>query len=88
MIDCTELYKVINKDKECLRISLSAMPDINDPKTMVGYRTFEDNDMHYLELTPKQVKQFFKPNRTLLVDIVITRVQKDKVFSIKNRNQF
>ena len=87
MIDCTELYKVIDKDNECLRISLSAMPDINDEKTMVGYRTFEDDDMHYLELTPRQVKQFFVPNRTLLVDIVLTREQKDAVFTINKRSK-
>lgn len=83
MINCTELYKVINEEGEYLRISLSAMPDYNDEKTMVGYRTFEDGDMDYLELGPKELKQFFVPNRTLFVDITLTRLQKKELFTLK-----
>ncbi len=83
MINCTELYKIVDKDNEALRISFSAMPDYNDPKTMVGYRTFEDGDMGYLELHPKELKKFFIPNRTLFVDIKLTREQKKELFTIR-----
>jgi pimeloyl-ACP methyl ester carboxylesterase len=83
MINCTELYKLIDEDGESLRISLSAMPDINDDKNMVGYRTFEDNDIGCIELGPKEIKQYFKPNRTLFVDIKLTREQKKELFTIR-----
>ena len=82
MINCTELFKIIDKEGEFLRISFSAMPDINDEKTMVGYRTFGDEDMGYLELGPKELKKFFVPNRTLFVDITLTREQKKELFTI------
>lgn len=85
-INCTELYKVIDKPGEFLRISLSALPDINDEKNIVGYRTFEEDDMGYLQLDPKQIKEFFKPNRTLFIDIALTREQKDELFTLNKVN--
>lgn len=87
MINCTELYRIIDKPNEHLRISLSAMPDIHDDKNMVGYRTFEDGDIDYLELSPDQLKQYFIPNRTLFVDIKLTREQKDKLFRISRLDE-
>lgn len=88
MINCTELYNIINEEGEFLRVSLSAMPDFNEEKNMVGYRTFEDDDMDYLELGPKDLKQFFVPNRTLYVDITLTREQKKGLFTIKKVDEF
>ena len=87
MINCTELYRIIDKPNEHLRISLSAMPDIHDDRNMVGYRTFEDGDIDYLELSPDQLKQYFVPNRTLFVDIKLTREQKDKLFRISRLDE-
>jgi hypothetical protein len=82
MIDCTELYRVIDEEGEYLRISFSALPDINDEKTMVGYRTFEEKDIHHIELSPLQLKRYFVPNRTLFIDIVLTREQKKELFTL------
>lgn len=83
MINCTELYRIVDQEGEQLRISLSAMPDINDEKNVVGYRTFEDGDMHYLELNAAEIKKFFMPNRTLFVDITLTREQKKGLFTLQ-----
>lgn len=88
MIDCTELYDLIDQDGECLRISLSAMPDFSDEKTKVGYRTFGNDDIDYIELSPSELKKFFQPNRTLLVDITLTREQKDDIFSINRLDEY
>lgn len=87
LINCTELYRIIDKPNEQLRISLSAMPDIHDDKNMVGYRTFEDGDIDYLELNPNQLKQYFVPNRTLFIDIKLTREQKDRLLRISRLDE-
>ncbi len=82
MINCTRLMKLINKPNESLRISISALPDVNDENTLAGYCTFDCNDIGYVELKPADLKKFFVPNRTMLVDIVLKRIQKQKIFSI------
>lgn len=84
MINCTALYKIIKKEKEALRISLSAMPDLNDENTLVGYRSFGNNDIGQVDLKPAVISEFFTPNRTLFVDITLTREQKDELFWIRN----
>ncbi len=82
MMNCTELFRIIDEKGESLKISLSAMPDINDEKNMVGYRTFEDEDIDSLSLGPSELSEYFKPNRTLFVDITLTREQKDQLFTL------
>ncbi len=84
MINCTALYKIIKKEKEALRISLSAMPDLNDENTLVGYRSFGNKDIGQVDLKPAAIPEFFTPNRTLFVDITLTREQKDELFWIRN----
>lgn len=86
MINCTELFKVIDQEGEFLRISLSAMPNLHDEKTMVGYRTFENDDIDYLELDRHQIKEFFEANRTLFIEIILTREQKKELFTIDKAN--
>lgn len=88
MINCTELFKIINEADESLRISFSAMPDINDERTLVGYRTFESEDVGSLVLGPKGLKEFFVPNRTLFVDITLTREQKRELFTIRSASEY
>ncbi len=84
MINCTKLSKIIDKPNESLRISLSAMPNVNDEKTLAGYCTFDCNDIGYVELKLADLKKFFVPNRTMLVDIVLKRIQNPELFSIKS----
>lgn len=86
MINCTALYKIIKKQEEALRISLSAMPDLNDEDTLVGYRSFGNTDIGQVDLEPADIPEFFAPNRTLFVDITLTRQQKDELFWIRNVN--
>ncbi len=84
MIDCSALYRVLHKQAKTLNISLSAMPDLNDSRNLVGYRSFENDDIGQLALSMKQAQTFFEANRTLFVDIRLCREQKDELFWIKN----
>ncbi|MEZ5489659.1 MAG: alpha/beta hydrolase [Gammaproteobacteria bacterium] len=85
LINTDRLNEVLNKHNKNLCISLSAMPDLGDDNNLVGYRTFGDQDIGEMVLTPAQVREFFQPNRTLFVDITLTREQKDELFWIRNR---
>ncbi len=49
----------------------------------MGYRSFGTRDIGQLSLDADAAEQFFQSNRTLLVDIVLTREQKDALFWIK-----
>lgn len=83
MIDCTELHRILDEEGEALKISLSAMPDLNDEKNLVGYRSFENDDIGCLALGPERIRQFFSANRSLLIDIMLTREQKDELFTLQ-----
>ena len=83
MINCTVLERLVNKYKKPIRISLSALPDYNDKKNVVGYQTFENNDIGYLAIAPEDTQKYFKANRTLLVEITLSRKQKSALFTLK-----
>lgn len=83
MIDCSALYRIIAEQNQVLNISISAMPDLNEERNMVGYRSFGNHDIGQLTLSAKDVRDFFIPNRTLFIDITIVRQQKDALFRIK-----
>jgi len=82
LIDCDALYRLLDKKDEKLKISLTAHPVYGDGND-VGYRTFTDNDIGNVELSYKQVRKIFQPNRTLLVKIILRRFQSNKVFEFK-----
>lgn len=82
MINCTELRRIVDEEGEALKISLSAMPDLDDGKTMVGYRSFQNEDIGCLVLGPKRIREFFVPNRTLFLDITLNREQKEELFAL------
>ncbi|MEX0617748.1 MAG: hypothetical protein WDZ76_14215 [Pseudohongiellaceae bacterium] len=88
MIDCTNLYKIIDRENKPLRISLSAMPDFNDDKNMVGYCSFGADDIGEIKLSPDAVKELFVPNRTLFIEITLKRRQKEELFRIRNKAEF
>jgi hypothetical protein len=46
------------------------MPDINDPKNVAGYQSFEMDDIDCLAL-----EAMFVANRTLFVDITLARAK-------------
>lgn len=85
MIDCSELCRIIDKQDELLRISLSALPDLNIEQNMAGYCSFGNDDIGEMELDAAMIRQFFIPNRTLFVDLTLTRLQKDELFRINKR---
>lgn len=83
MIDCSALYRIIEAQDQMLNISISAMPDLNEECNLVGYRSFGNHDIGQLTLNAQDVRNFFIPNRTLFIDITLTRQQKDELFWIK-----
>lgn len=88
LINCTELHRLLTEEGHYLRISLSALPDFNDDKNMVGYRSFEDEDIDCLRLNQKELKAIFVPNRTLFIDIMLTRERKREVFALKRMDGY
>lgn len=83
MIDCSALDRIMAAQDQVLNISISAMPDLNDERNLVGYRSFGNHDIGQLTLSAQGVRDFFIPNRTLFIDITLTRQQKDELFWIK-----
>ena len=83
MIDCSALERIIASQDQVLNISISAMPDLNEDCNLVGYRSFGNHDIGQLTLSAQGVRDFFIPNRTLFIDITLTRQQKDELFWIK-----
>ncbi len=84
LIDCTRLQGLVNDIDESLKISISAMPDVNDDKHVVGYSTFGSNDIGQVELAPHELGEYFSPNRTLMIEIMLPREQKAEVFELKD----
>jgi len=86
MIDITTLFTYIDDKRETLRISLSALPDVNEERTLAGYRTFEDEDIDALEIPYSELRKYFSEHRTLFVEITLPRYQKADVFTLENLN--
>lgn len=82
-INVTRLYRELERNSQPLKISLSAQPDVTDERNLVGYRTMGEDDIGQLILSSDQVREFFRANRTLFVEIVLPRHQRDKVFSLR-----
>jgi pimeloyl-ACP methyl ester carboxylesterase len=83
-IDCTLLYQQLNKENwPTLNISLTALPEFNKNKN-VGYRTFTDQDIGAIKIDQQQIADIFKPNRTLLMEIILKREQADEIFIFRD----
>lgn len=83
MINCTRLFKLIDKPGEFLKVSLSALPDIDEKVNLVGYRTTGPNDIGCVVLSPDLLADLFQQNRTVFVDVMLKREQDPRVFAIK-----
>lgn len=66
---------------KALYVSVTAMPDIRKTDT-VGYSTFGFDDIGSIKLTPENARVVFRPDRTLLVELVIKREQRERVFRL------
>ncbi|SDS43588.1 hypothetical protein SAMN05216198_1943 [Halopseudomonas litoralis] len=64
-----------------LFVSVTAMPDVRETGT-VGYSTVGYDDIGSIKLTPERLMELFKPDRTVLIDMQIKRMQTDKVFRL------
>jgi hypothetical protein len=80
MINCTRLDELSPEISGPLCIAITALPDINQTKS-VGYDTFAWDAIDSLKLDSNTTKQFFKCDRTVLVEFSIKRKQTEKVFS-------
>lgn len=84
LINCTELYKILDKPEDHLNISLTASPELSNG--LVGYKTYTDDDISTLSLDQHQLRVLFQPHRTVLITILLKRYQKEEVFSFKPAN--
>ncbi len=72
-VDATLLHHRIDKeDVDRLEIAISAEPRFDDD-ARVGY----SQEAHSVKLTPAEVRDLFRANETLLVDITIERRMRD-----------
>lgn len=77
-LNATALRTILGPNRP-LYISLTAMPDIRRTRS-VGYSTLRYDDIGSIRLTPQILGRFVQPDRTVLVDILISRRQEDRVF--------
>lgn len=82
LINTTELIQQFTAAGHPIHISVSARPDIRETGT-VGYATFGYDDIGSIRLTPEEQGVIFKPDRTVLIDIIIRREQTDRVFRFR-----
>ncbi|HTV48742.1 MAG TPA: alpha/beta hydrolase [Phycisphaerae bacterium] len=81
LIDIKVLGEALEKlGNNPVRISLTATPEYSVNKR-VGYRTFNDEDISAISLTPDKTAELFQANRTVLIDLLIQRVQNDNIFT-------
>lgn len=81
LINCTELYQILDKSEDRLNISLTASPELGN--RLAGYKTYTDEDISTLSLDQKQLRTLFRPHRTALITIKLKRYQQDKVFRFR-----
>ena len=82
LIDCDALWKLLDNPDEKLKISLTAAPEFGG-RNDVGYKTFGDDDIGFIEVSYDQARKLFQPNRTLLILIRLKRWQSERVFEFR-----
>lgn len=82
MIDCTNLDGMSSEMTGPLCVAITALPDVHQTKS-VGYDTYAWDAIDSLKLDAQTRDKYFKPDRTVLVEFSIKRIQTDKVFSFK-----
>lgn len=82
-IDCTRLVSAINEVGEYLSISLTAYPELDPPRTRVGFETLADEHIGGLRIGRQALGRFFAPHRTALVSLQLERQQTVDLFSLR-----
>ena len=81
LVDCTVLHKQVDKEKDVMKVSLTAVPEFRK-NGKVGYRTFTDNDIGGIRIPLPRIREFFQENRTLMVRFTLHREQADSLFRL------
>jgi pimeloyl-ACP methyl ester carboxylesterase len=82
-VNCTRLFKLLDKMNEALRVSITAYPVI-DQDGPVGFRTMNDTDIGSIKIPQRQLATIFRENRTVLVTITLRRERAERLFRFKN----
>lgn len=81
LFNTTVLRECVIKPGRSLYVSVTAMPDVRETGT-VGYSTVGYDDIGSIKLTPDRLEALFQPDRTVLIDMQIKRMQTDRVFRL------
>jgi pimeloyl-ACP methyl ester carboxylesterase len=68
-VNTSLLLKRIDAEGETLLISVSAHPQFSETHQRVGYKTFTDDHIGSLGIAADNIRDYFKPHRTLLVTV-------------------
>ncbi|MCE2966642.1 MAG: esterase/lipase family protein [Phycisphaerales bacterium] len=85
-VNCTALGRMLDKLSEALSVSISASPTLEQSFGRVGFKTFNDGDVGGLRIPASQVRKYFSPNRTLLVEMRLKWHQGD-LFRLRERGE-
>lgn len=82
-VNCTKLFKTLDKMNEALRVSITAHPVIG-AEGPVGFRTMNDTDIGSIKIPQSQLGKFFRENRTVLVTMTLRRERQERLFRFKD----
>ena len=88
MIDVTSLQRELEGNVKPLRVSLTALPNVEEEASLVGYRSVGVSQIGHLSLDIADLNTFFQPNRTLLITITLPRYQKSELFKLAQLSAF
>ena len=80
-VDCTALYRNIDKTGEFLGISITAHPEM-DQDALVGFRAYGKDGQNGIRIAHDQLAGYFEPNRTMLITLKLARQQSKDVFRL------
>lgn len=81
-IDTAALRAALAKGDTRFGLSITATPVLGE-RQPVGFQTFGDEDILDLSIDAAEAEALFQPHRTLLVDLVLPRLQNPEVFSFR-----
>ena len=80
-IDCTSLFRNIDKTGESLGISITGHPEL-DEGALVGFAPYGGGGKGGLRITHRDLPDFFAPNRTVFMTLQLIRQQSESVFRL------
>lgn len=80
-LDCTSLFRSIDKTGESLGISITAHPEL-DVGALVGFAAYGEGGKGGLRIMQSDLVDFFAPNRTVFLTLEVIRQQTEAVFRL------